>query len=309
MKKTLLTLFALMFSINFASAIEMIIPVSVGNGTDNVGRILAYELEQKLKENIIVINKPGASTSIGTRYVIDAKPDGQTILFTSAATLSAKHVLKSINYNIDVDLIPITTIAETPMVLVTNKKFNSLNYLINYGKTNELKYGIIGYGGTTHFISELFIKESKIKTHEVPYKGTQDSLIDIIAERIDFVFIPIQAAKSFYKNKDVNILGVALNKRLTSYPEIKTMDEQGFSKVYLNFWTGVFVPKNTPKDHINKLITAINEIKNKEEFKNKLLEMGVLVTKNINNDEFVNFIQNENIFYENLMRQTNIKPQ
>ena len=251
MKKILIILLIMIYFPAYANwperKISVIVPLAPGNGTDLISRIVSEELSDRYKMKFVVENKVGASSTIGTNFVINSIPDGYTILITSSTLISSKLTLLNTKYNIQTDLIPISIIAETPMVLVVSpKKFQSIEELIKTGKEKELLYGTVGYGGSTHFVSADFSYQTKIKTNIIPYKGTIEAQTDLLGERIDFLFIPMQTAIEYHKSKKLKILGIVSENRSSIIPDVPTFNELGYKNIKFTFWVGMFAPKNTP---------------------------------------------------------------
>ena len=315
MIRLLICFIMLIFTICYAHAwpektITMIVPLAPGNGTDIVGRILAEELSNKFKVKVIVENRVGASTTIGTNHVINSPADGYTLLFTSPSLVGAIHTLKSTKYKIEKDLIPITIVAETPFVLaVSSTKFKSVKDLIEYGVKNEVSYGTIGYGGSTHFASAQFADVTGIKTIAIPYKGTQDSLTDLMMDRVEFMFTPMQATTPLYDGGKINILGVISKNRSKILVTVPTFKELGLSSVNLNFWVGLFVAKNTNQDIVKILSDAVEEIKQSKSFINKIETIGAESYEPMTNKQFLDFLKEENDTYMMLKTKTGIEAQ
>jgi tripartite-type tricarboxylate transporter receptor subunit TctC len=312
MKKILIILLVMIYFPAYANwperKISVIVPLAPGNGTDLISRIVSDELSDRYKMKFVVENKVGASSTIGTNFVINSIPDGYTILITSSTLISSKLTLLNTKYNIQTDLIPISIIAETPMVLVVSpKKFQSIEELIKTGKEKELLYGTVGYGGSTHFVSADFSYQTKIKTNIIPYKGTIEAQTDLLGERIDFLFIPMQTAIEYHKSKKLKILGIVSENRSSIIPDVPTFNELGYKNIKFIFWVGMFAPKNTPSSIINNLIDSINIIKTSSKFNDKITTIGAKIFPIQSSSEINNFLINQNKYYFRIMQESNIE--
>ena len=184
---------------------------------------------------------------------------------------------------------------------------SSIEELIKTGKEKELLYGTVGYGGSTHFVSADFSYQTKIKTNIIPYKGTIEAQTDLLGERIDFLFIPMQTAIEYHKSKKLKILGIVSENRSSIIPDVPTFNELGYKNIKFIFWVGMFAPKNTPSSIINNLIDSINIIKTSSKFNDKITTIGAKIFPIQSSSEINNFLINQNKYYFRIMQENNIE--
>lgn len=287
--KHILIIFTLIFStFSFAANasswptkdILIFTPYAPGNGGDILTRIIANALEKKFSKQFIVYNKPGAGTVIGTSFFI-ANNDPDEILFTSAAIISAKYTLNAATYDIFKDLVPVDIITETPFVLVTNNKYKTFNDFITNMRINgdKMGYGSTGWGSSSFLMGENLKHEFNSKINIVPYKATQEVLIDILAGRLDASFQPIQVVLPFIESGELTALVISSETRANKIPNVPTLSEIGYPQLDLSFWIGVFANKKMQPEHIKILKAALTEIKNDPKVIQTLADVGLLVKK------------------------------
>lgn len=291
--------------------ITVIAPMPVGNSSDIVARIVSQELSDKLQVPVIVENKVGASTSIGTKYVIKSEPNGYTILFNSSGIVVTNRTLKSANYNINEDLIPITAISNIPFVLVTKSGLytDHKDFIEKIKNKEKVSYAINGIGTPNYFLTEKFKTTYNIKGQFIPYKGTQEAITDVLSGEIDFFIASIPASIELIKNKQLDAFIIFTDERSKKLPNVPTIAELGHSEVSIDLWNGVFLPKDTPKEIVDKFSDVINEIKQSPKFKEKLENIGVDVYPPMKSTNFIKMINKDINFIDDIMRVLNIQPQ
>ncbi len=247
--------------------IHMIISFPPGNSADYVGRVLAKELEPRLGVPIVVENKGGAGGVIGMEYVARAKQDGQTIAVTSLSPVTVLPAVKKLTYNPDADLVPISLLAQGPMVVVVRKDspFNTLQELIDYAKANpgKINYGSLGPGTISQMTTELFAAAAGIKLTEIPYKGSAQALTDLIGGQIDVLFDGNASAMRQIDAGTVKGLAVTIPKRSPMMPDTPSIAETpipGLQNFESQGWMGVFAPVGTPPEVVERLHKEIQEV-------------------------------------------------
>lgn len=277
--KKLILLLTILFSTTVQAypdkPVQIVTPVQAGSGTDIVARILAEHLKTKYNQTFIVVNKPGASTTLGSRHFIDnTKPDGYTLFFAAQSVISSLTTAENLSFKEFNDkLLLLAVINETPQVLLVNpSRYKTLEEL---QKTENVKYALISNGGLGQISSEM------IKPNSIPimYKGNLDAVLALMRDEIDFFSSPINGAIGQIESGKLLIL-----KTLTS-------EMTGFKN-----WTGVFVKRDTPKEIINSLKEAIEIIKINNFF-SKITKTNIILP-NMSFDELKRFIETEYERYE-----------
>lgn len=255
--------------------VQIITPVQAASGTDIIARHLAEALKNKYNQTFIVVNKPGASTTLGSRHFIDnTKSDGHTIFFAAQSAISSLTSAENIKFKeFDSKIMLIAVVNETPQVLLVNpEKYKSLQDLKN---ASNVKFALISNGGLGQISSEMLRPDGI----PISYKGNPDALLGLLRKEVDFFSAPINGAIGQIESGKLLVLG-----RFTS-------DVTGFKN-----WTGVFVKKDTPKEIVESLKKTIEEIKLDKNFLNK--EPSNIILPNLSFTELSLFLSDEYKRYE-----------
>ena len=203
--------------------VTIIVPYTPGGSTEILTRMVAHELEQRLGKSVIVENKPGAGTVIGTTMVVKSDPDGYTLLMSTPTPMAINAtVYKHLPYDPATDLIPLAMVASAPFLLIVNPDLpvHSVKELIAYAKANpgKLSYGSGGVGSPHHLYAELLKSMTGIEMTHVPYKGSLPALNDVVAGHIPLMFCDIPPASGMIAAGKVRVLGVSTEKRVAAFP-------------------------------------------------------------------------------------------
>jgi tripartite-type tricarboxylate transporter receptor subunit TctC len=241
-------------------SITIVVPFAAGGLADSSARQLAQVLKDQLGRAVIVENRTGAGGTIGARSVQAANPDGYTLLYGSVGPMvGSLYLIKDLPYHPLKDFVPIYGLTETPMVLVTQstKPYKTLKELIAYAKANpgRVTYGSVGLGSTLHLISMMLEQSGEIQMLHVPYKGSAPALNDLLGGQIDILFDYLPTSSPHIETGTLRALAVSSSKRVPRY-DIPTASEQGLTGVVLSPWYGIFAPKGTPADVVEKLSRA-----------------------------------------------------
>ena len=260
--------------------IKYVVPFGTGGVSDNVARLLAQQLSSKLKQSVVVENKPGVSGIVGTQLVAKSIPDGYTIMGGTITTHAVNPFFaKNLGYNPVTDFVPLTMVGTVSNVLVVpaNSKFNNVQDLIKELKRNPdaLTYGSSGAGTSQHLSGQLFQSLTNTKMRQIIYKGGSQAMIDLAGGQLDMVFETYAAARPMIETKKVKVLGVTSSKRLAELPGVPTIAEAGVSGFEMQSWQGVFAPVGVPVQIVEKLSKDLSEIINIPEVQEKLRAMGV----------------------------------
>jgi tripartite-type tricarboxylate transporter receptor subunit TctC len=232
---------------------------SPGGNADAISRLLAEDFSKRTAEPIVVDNRPGAAGTIGARIVVRASPDGHTILVASMSevTVVPPMSVKSMQYDPEIDLQPVTLIGQWPLVLVINASYpvNTMAELVARAKdkSSKLNYGSTGNGTINHLTGEMFKLAAGIDAVHVPYKGGAPMMTDLAGGQIDFAFDSYGSMQPLIQAGKVKPLAVTGPQRLAPIANVPTTAEAGFPAVVSGVWIGVFVPAKTPKNVVNVL--------------------------------------------------------
>ncbi len=240
--------------------IKLIVPFAAGGPTDMVGRLMAHGMEKELGQNIIVENKPGGGSNIGSEFVARAKPDGYTLLLGTVANATNMSIYNNLNYNTERDLVAITQFMSSPSVLVVHPSLpiNNLNELIAYAKANpgKLSFASSGAGGSPHLAGEMLKLRAGIDLLHVPYKGASPALNDVLGGNVSMGFMTAAGALPSINAGKLRAIAVAGLERLPQLPNVPTMGEAGIADFEVSSWNGLFAPAGTPPVILQKLADA-----------------------------------------------------
>jgi tripartite-type tricarboxylate transporter receptor subunit TctC len=255
-------LFAI-FSLNSGQAsyperiIKIVVPFAPGGGTDVVARTLAQEMAKDLAVSVIVENKPGAGTIIGTQAVAVSEPDGYTLLMGTFANAVNPSLNAKLPYKPDKDFAAVALVARSFNIVVVNPKsaIKSIADLIAAAKADpgKLSYGTYGTGTSAHLAGELFNSLAKVDLTTVPYKGAAPAITDLISGQIQVMFTTVASAASLIAAGQLRALAVTTVERSPAFPELPTVAEAGVPGYAAESWYGLFAPAKTPQDVIDRL--------------------------------------------------------
>ncbi|HEX2537058.1 MAG TPA: tripartite tricarboxylate transporter substrate binding protein [Pseudolabrys sp.] len=253
------------FAQDFPSrAITIIVPQPPGGGTDIISRIVAQQLSEQLGKPVVIENKAGAGTLVGTDAAAKAAPDGYTLLAGLTANMAVNPSLfKTLPYDPIRDFTPVGMMAEFPFVLVVSKDFpaKSVKDLIAMAKAKPgtINFASAGNGSGQHLSAELFKLMAGVDMTHVPYRGAAPAYSDVISGRTPVFFDNLASALGHIKGGTVRALGVTGNKRAPLLPDVPTIAEAGVPGYQNYVWFGLWAPKNTPKPVVDRLYAEIRK--------------------------------------------------
>jgi len=237
--------------------VRIVVPLTTGSATDVMARTVALKLTAELGQNFIVENKPGAAGTIGVGTVARARPDGYTLLVQSSSYTITPITYPNTPYDTLRDLAGVTPLAVLPQVLVVapDKGIKTVQELIALAKARPgtLNYGSAGVGTANQLNAERFRIGAGIDAVHVPFKGTPEVINELLAGRIDYFFCPINVCLPLIGTKRVVALAMGSSRRSAALPELPTTLELGVPDSDYNFWVGLFVPAETPRDIVGRL--------------------------------------------------------
>jgi tripartite-type tricarboxylate transporter receptor subunit TctC len=287
--------------------VRMMVPFPPGSAPDIIARLGAQWLSEKLGQQFITENRPGAGSNIGTEIAARAEPDGYTLLADVLTNVLNVSLYKNLNFNFIRDIAPVAMVANAPyVVLVTNSlPVKTIPEFIAYAKANPGKINMAsgGNGTSSHIFGVLFMMMAGIELVHVPYRTNY--MTDLISGDVQMVVNPIPQSMEFVKAGKVRALAVTTPKRLDVLADLPTVTEfvPGYEAVG---WYGIGTPKDTPADIIDKLNTAINAALDEPEPKARLAELGVEPMRKTP-EQFAKFIAAENEKWGKVIRAADIK--
>ena len=276
--------------------IKMIVPFPPGGPIDTMARIVAHELSARLGQEVVVDNRPGAGSTLGSKAAAGADPDGYTLLFGSSGSLAVAPALYA-KLNIDPLKLfaPVASVSLLPHVFVVAPSVpaKTVQEFVAYAKANpgKLNYGA-GLGTPPHLLSTLLKAKAGIDVTYIPYKGSAASITDLLAGQTHFTIDGLLGLYPLIKEDKVRALGIARAERWPALPQVPTLVESGFPDFTHDAWTGVVAPAGTPADVVNTLNRAINEGLQSPEMKENLARFSAIAKAGTPQD-FAAFMRSE----------------
>jgi tripartite-type tricarboxylate transporter receptor subunit TctC len=259
--------------------ITIIVPFSAGGPSDAMMRIMAERMKVTLGEPLLIENVTGAGGSLGVGRTVRSAPDGYTIGFGHLGTNVANGVIYKLGYDLVTDLEPVVLLPSNPMVIVSKNAVpaKSLAEFLAWLKARPTPAtaGTAGAGSGSHIGALYFESVTGIKLQYVPYRGTGPAMTDLVAGQIDLIVDQTSNSISQIRAGTIRAYAVTDSKRVESAPDIPTTDEAGLSGFHMTLWSGLWVPKDTPKDIVAKLNSAAVDALNDPVVRKQLENLGL----------------------------------
>lgn len=294
-----------------ARSITLISPWPAGGAIDALCRIVGAKLALRLGKSVVVENKPGAGSVIGTAAGAKAAPDGYTLIMGGGSGLaSAVTYFKKLPYDPVRDFVPVALVAQIPFVLVVNPAVpvRSVAELVRYAKEGpaSLSFGSGGPGSPHHLNAELFMTMTGIRMTHVPYKGSAPAMTDVVAGHIPLMFSDTVPALPLIREGKVRALGVSSSVRLPSAPDIPTIAEAGIPGYDAASWGMVIAPAGTPRDIVDRLHTEIKAVVAMPDVQEQIIRIGMVPTSSPPPEELQRFLDREIVRWGQVVRQAGV---
>ena len=291
--------------------IRLIVPFAAGGVTDTSGRVIAEALSRRLGQPIVVENKPGASGNIGTQLVVNAAPDGYTLVLGFDGTLVINpHVFANFPFDVTTELAPVGKIGDATLILVAHPSFppRTLKELIEYSKKqpNGVSYGTSGVGGTPHIAGELLKLRTGANLTHIPYKGGGQAMTDALGGNVPLVYTAVAGALPHVKAGRLVPIAVSSAKRSPSLPDVPTFIESGVPDFESTSWVAVLAPAKTPRAIVEKLNRELNLVLTSPESVEKLATLGIIATPGTP-EQLAEQIRTDLAKYGRVVKAANIK--
>ena len=237
--------------------LRLVVGSTPGGGTDISARLIAPKMSEQLGQQVVVENRPGATTTIGVNYVVRSAPDGYTMLMGVSSLAINPHILKNVPYDALKDLAPVTQVLVAPNIMVAHPSLpiRTVMDLVAFARARpgQLNFAAGGAGSSQHLAIELFLYMTGTKIVHVPYKGQGMALIDVVAGQVSLMMANVISALPHVRSARLRALGVTGSKRTTVAPDIPTIAEAGVPGYEVLQWYGVLAPAATPREIIGRL--------------------------------------------------------
>lgn len=244
--------------------IRTIVPYAAGGGADALARLIGPRLAERLGQQVIVDNRPGGNTVIGTDAAAKAKPDGYTMVFVTITHAVNASLMKKLPYDSVKDFTPVIQIYAQPLVVVTHPSMplKSIRQLIDLARARpgQIGFASSGDGGAPHLAGELFKKLTNVDIVHIPYKGAGPASIDVVGGHVPLMFGPIVTVLPHIKSGRLNALAVTTSRRIQALPHLPTVTESGVPNYDISSWTGVLFPAGTPQEIVERINSEMQRI-------------------------------------------------
>jgi len=287
--------------------VKIVVPFGPGGFTDVAARILQKELGAALGQSIVIENKPGAGSTIGTAEVANAKPDGYTLAMISTTHVISPHLYKQLPYDPIKGFTPVMKLAEGPYVLVVHPSLpaKSVAELIALARSQPgtIDYASSGNGSAQHLVGALFNSTAGVKMNHVPYKGSNQAMNDVIGGQVKVSFVGVPNALPNLANGKLRALGVSSAKRYAELPDVPTIAEAGLAGYDATVWLGLLAPPGTPREVVQRINTEISKVLASPEARKLMSSAGVDVSI-AGSDEFGALLRSELDRWGKVVRET-----
>lgn len=295
-----------------AKPIRFIVPLSPGGPADAIARLVGKKLTESMGQPVVIDNRAGASTIIGTQIAAVSPPDGYTLLMVTTTHTVNPSVFRELAYDPIKDFTPVTMTASAPFLLAVNPSVaaRSLGEFVALArsKPGELNFASSGRGSSIHLTTELFMAAAKIEMAHVPYKGAGPAFIDVVAGHVQVLFSSTVSSLAYVRSGKLRGLAVTSLKRIAAAPDVPTVAESGFPGFESSSWNGVMLPARTPQPIINRLNREIVAAVKTSEISAALASQGAQPGGN-SAREFGAYFQSEMTKWAAVIRRANIKPE
>lgn len=259
--------------------VRLVVPFPAGGATDVLARVISQKASEKLGQQLVVDNRPGAGGTIGSEQVAKATPDGYTLLIATGSTHSINPIVNAkIPYNVERDFVPIALVANTASVLVvpTSLPVNNLKEFIALAKSKpgQMNFGSSGNGTTSHLSGELLKAQAGVFITHIPYRGTGLVLNDMLSGQIQMLMDNFVTSQPHIKDGKLKVLGVTSLQRLSYLPDTPTLDEQGLKGFDVTNWFGIYAPRGTSAEVVSKVNAAFTQAVADPDVQKRLVSLG-----------------------------------
>lgn len=294
-----------------AQPVTLVVPFAAGSGTDAIARTVGQKLSERLKQPVVIDNKPGASAQVGAQFVAKAKPDGYTLFMTTNTSHSANPSLfAALKYDPIKDFTPIARVGELPFALAVHPSVpaKSIKELIDYARAHPGKLSYATPNSTSLVATETIKRIAGVDIVGVPYKSSPQAMTDLIGGQVEVYVVDFGSGMSMIRTDKIRTLGVTTaegSKILPGVPPIgKTVT--GFD---LTSWNGIFGPAGLPRPVVDRLNTELQAVLADKEVQDKLAQIGFEVWPTKTPDEFGKYVADQLAHWTTLIKQAGIKPE
>ena len=290
-----------------AKPIRMVAPFAPGGATDLLARVIGQKMTERFGQSVLIDNRTGAGGNIGAELVAKAAPDGYTLLLGGVPHAISMSLYKKLGYDLTKDLAPVAMIATFPSAIVLHPSLpaRSIKDLIGLAKSRpgQLNFGSAGNGSPNHLALELFNAMARVKMTHVPYKGTGQMVVDLVAGQLQLASMGFPAALQNVKAGKLRVIAVTSAARSPLLPDVPTVAETGLPGFDVTSWYGIFGPAALPHDVAAKLNADIGTMAAAPDVKERLAQLGAEPTK-MSPDEFGRYVRAEVVRWSKVVKES-----
>ncbi|GAB3475120.1 Bug family tripartite tricarboxylate transporter substrate binding protein [Polaromonas eurypsychrophila] len=259
--------------------VRLVVPFPAGGATDILARTISLKASEKLGQQIVIDNRPGAGGTIGSDHVAKSAPDGYTLLIATGSTHSIGPIINpKIPYNVERDFVPVVYVAQTSSVLVVPASLPVKNLAefiaLAKSKPGQLNFGSSGNGTNSHLSGELFKAQAGVFITHIPYRGTGLVFNDMMSGQVHMLMDNYVTSQSNIKEGKLRVLGVTTPQRVPFLPDVPTLAEQGLKGFDVSNWFGIYAPKGAGADIVSRVNAAFNQALQDPEMQKRLATLG-----------------------------------
>jgi len=292
--------------------VRIVVPFAPGGSTDIMARTIAQQLTERFRQQAIVENRPGASGTIGTAFVVKSAPDGHTMLLVQVSFVSNPSLFKDLPYNQSRDITPVTNLATGPLNLTVHPSLPAKNVkqLIALAKRHpgEINYGSPGAGSISRLACSLFNQMAGVKMTHIAYKGSGAAIADMLSGEVQFYAPNLFLSLPFVRAGKLHSIGVTTPQRSSIAPELPTIAESGLPGYEVSTWFGIFVPSGTPRAAVTQLNQALAAIVKSPQMQERLAKDGLTPVASTP-EEFAKEVARDTEKYGRVIRALGIQAQ
>jgi tripartite-type tricarboxylate transporter receptor subunit TctC len=291
--------------------IRIVVPFAPGGGTDLIARTMSITMQQDLGQPVVIDNRSGAATIIGTDYVAKSAPDGYTLVMATVAHAVNPSLQAKLPYDTDKAFAPVMLVGRSPNVLVvrTDSPYKSVADILAAARKNpgKLSFASQGSGTSAHLAGELFKSLGKVSMTHIPYRGAGPALTDVMAGQVDMMFATASAVGSFVEGGKLRALAVTTAERSpsASLSQVPTVAESGLPGYVADSWYGLFVPAGTPAAVIERLNAAAKKAVSTEAFRKRVESEGLVISAG-SPDDFGKYVRGEELRWQKVIKSAGI---
>lgn len=314
--RTLFIAAALLLGVSAASAqafpskpVRIVVPSAPGGSVDMLSRLVGKELQERIGQPVIIENKPGAGGAIGAEYVAAAPADGYTLLMGTIGALASDISIQKVRYDPIKDFIPVTLVGQQDMALcvAVDSSAKNIGDLLRIARSRPqpITFGVAGRGAGGALSSYMFSQSAGIPMLDVQYKGSAPAMTDLIAGRLDFMFLSTATAAPSLQSNKLRVLATTGNKRTRLLPDVPTLQEAGFKDYLLTNWYGLVAPARTPPTVIQSLNSALRQVLTDPKVQEKIDDEGLMLTPT-SSEEFGKLIASEIVKWRKVLQAAGV---